>query len=216
MRKQRRNKSKKNVSNQALVPSPKGNLIPSQAKRIERTVLRLSGASFTNATGAGYAWFTVNSNVFGGSSPWTALSGLYMFVRPLYARVTVTASRATGTSDMPVVGFAATPDGNAVGTTSMNISTFEAPNCISHTLGPGREVSYTFRPYIAIAAYNTPTNGYVPMQCPRVSLNSLPLIYFGDILAGTPGVNLVTTANYLVAKIEFVFEFDTLDNANIQ
>lgn len=216
MRRKRSNKSNKNVSSQAIVPSPRGNLIPSQAKRIERTVLRISGANFTNATGAGYAWYTVNGSVFGGSSPWTALSGLYMFVRPLYARVTVTASRATSSTDMPLVGFAATPDGNAVGTTAMNLSTFEAANCMSRTIGPGQEVAYTFRPYIAVAAYNTPTNGYVPMQCPRVSLNSLPLIYFGDILVLTPGVVLTSSANYLVAKIEFVFEFDTLDNANIQ
>lgn len=217
MRRKRSNKSnKKNVSGQAIVPSPRGNLIPSQAKRIERCVLRTSGAIVTNATSAGYSWYTVNSNVFGLASPWTALSGLYMFVRPLYVRVTVTASRATSSTDMPLVGFAATPDGNAVGTTSMSISTFEAPNCISRTLGPGQEVAYSFRPYIAVAAYNTPTNGYVPMQCPRVSLNSMPLIYFGDILFSTPGVTLTSTANYVSIKLEFVFEFDTLDNANIQ
>lgn len=177
MRRKRSNKSnKKNVSGQAIVPSPRGNLIPSQAKRIERCVLRTSGAIVTNATSA----------------------------------------RATSSTDMPTVGFAATPDGNAVGTTSMSISTFEAPNCISRTLGPGQEVAYSFRPYIAVAAYNTPTNGYVPMQCPRVSLNSMPLIYFGDILFSTPGVTLTSTANYVSIKLEFVFEFDTLDNANIQ
>jgi hypothetical protein len=138
-----------------------------------------------------------------------------MFVRPVLAKVTVTASRSTGSSDNPVVGFASTPDGAAVGTTSMNISTFEAPNTVSKSLPPGQEVSFTFRPYIAIAAYNTPTNGYVPMQCPRVSLNSLPRIYFGDILLLTPGVVITSTGNYIQVKVEYVMEFDTIDNSNI-
>lgn len=215
-RKNTRTQRKKNVTNQTMVPNPRGNLIPSQAKRLERVVLRFSGASVTNATAAGYSWLTVDSTLFAGASPWTALAGLYMFVRPLFARVTITACRATGTADNPVVGFAATPDGSTVGTTAMTLSTFEAPNCITRTLGPGQETAYTFRPYIAVAAYNTPTNGYIPMICPRVSLNSLPKVYFGDVLLLTPGVNLVSTANYITGRIEFVCEFDTIDNANIQ
>ncbi len=216
MRKRQSRNPKKNVSQQSIVPTPKGNLIPSQAKRVERAVLRLSGASFTLATASGYAYFTIDSTVFSGASPWTALSNLYMFVRPLYARITVTSCRATGTSDNPIVGFAATPDGVPVGTVSMSLNTFEAPNCISRALGPGKEESYSFKPYVAIAAYNTPANGYIPMVCPRVSINSLPRIYFGDILLLTPGVNITTTANYVSVKVEFVFEFDTIDNANIQ
>lgn len=216
MRKRQSRQPKKNVSQQSLVPVPRGNLIPSQAKRVERTMVRLSGASFNLATSSGYAWITIDSTLFASSSPWTALSNLYMFVRPLYVRVTVTAARSTGTSDNPVVGFVATPDGTQVGTTAMNISTFEAPNCITRTLGPGKEESYSFRPHVAIAAYATPTNGYIPLPCPRVSLNSLPRIYYGDVLMLTPGVNLTTTASYVQVKVEFVFEFDTIDNGNIQ
>lgn len=204
------------VASQSLVANPRGNLIPSQAKRVERAVIRLSGASFTNATTSGYSWFTIDSTTFSSASPWTALSNLYMFVKPLYCRVTITANRATGTSDNPVVGFVATPDGAQVGTTSMNISTFEAPNCVSKALGPGQEVSYCFKPYIAVAAYNAPTNGYIPMVAPRISINSLPRVYYGDILMLTPGVNLVTTGNYIQVKVEHVFEFDTIDNSNIQ
>lgn len=217
-RKSNRNKQSKasNLAKQSLVPVPRGPLIPSSAKRVERAVIRLSGASFTNATSSGYSWFTIDSTTFSAASPWTALSALYMFVKPLYTRVTVTACRATGTSDNPVVAFVATPDGNAVGNTSMNISTFECPTAVTRALGPGQEVSYSFRPYVEVAAYNTPTNGYIPMECPRVSINSLPKVYYGDILMLTPGVNLVTTANYIQVKIEHVFEFDTIDSANIQ
>lgn len=210
------NKSRSSKSQQSLVPVPRGNLLPSSAKRVERTVLLLSGASVTNATGPGYSWFTIDSTSYSAASPWTALSSLYMFVRPLYTRVTVTACRATGTSDNPFVSFVPTPDGVAVGSTSINISTLEAPTSRKFSLGPGKDVSYTFKPHVAIAAYNTPTNGYLPMICPRLSINSLPRIYYGDILFATPGVNLVSTANYIQIKIEHVFEFDTIDNANIQ
>lgn len=212
-----RNSRKPNkAANQSLVANPRGNLIPSQAKRVERAVYRNSGAAVTNGTTAGYSWLTIDSTSFASASPWTALSNLYMFVRPLYCKVTVTANRATGSADNPVVGFAATPDGVAVGTTAMNINTFEAPNCVSKSLGPGQEVSYYFKPYVAVAAYNTPSNGYMPMVCPRLSINSLPRIYYGDILFLTPGVVLTSSANYIQIRIEHVFEFDTIDNANIQ
>ena len=113
------------------------------------------------------------------------------------------------------MGFVATPDGAAVGTTAMNISTFEAPNVMTKTLPPGVEVSYPFNAYVAIAAYNTPTNGYVPMKAPRVSINSMPRIYFGDVLLLTPGVVITTSANYIQLKVEYVMEFDTIDNTNI-
>lgn len=216
MSRKNRTQRKKNVRNQTTVPVPRGVLIPSQQRRQERAVFRFSGASVTNATTAGYSFFTIDSATFANASPWTALSNLYMFVRPLYAKITVTACRATSSSDNPIIGFAATPDGVPVGTTAMNVSTFEAPNCISKSLGPGQEVSYSFKPYVAIAAYQTPVNGYIPMVCPRVSTNSLPRIYFGDILLLTPGVTLTTSANYIQGRVEFVFEFDTIDNANVQ
>lgn len=214
----RRNKRSKkaNVQAKTLVTIPRGPVIPSQVPRRERLIARYSGASFNLATGSGYSWLTLDSTQFSIASPWTALSDLYMFVRPLGCRVTITASRSTGSSDNPVVGFVATPDGAAVGTTAMNISTFEAPNVMTKTLPPGVEVSYYMEAYVAIAAYNTPTNGYVPMKAPRVSINSIPRIYFGDILLLTPGVNITTSANYVQLKVEYVMEFDTIDNANRQ
>lgn len=206
-----------NVSSQSLVPRPSGPLMPSSAKRVERTTLRFSGASVTNATTSGYSFFRIDSNLWTSSSPWAQLSALYMFVRPLYARITVTASRSTGSTDNPVVAFVPTPDGSVVGSTSMNISTFESATGRTHTLGPGQEVSYTFEPYIAQSAYaSAVSSGYFPLRAPRLSLNSLPLVYFGDLLLLTPGVNLVTSANYIQMKLEFVFEFDTLDCTNVQ
>lgn len=205
------------VSSQSLVPRPGRPLIPSSAKRVERTTVRFSGANVTNATSAGYAYYRVDSNLWTSSSPWAQLQALYMFVRPLYARLTVTASRATGTSDNPVVAFVPTPDGQPVGSASLNLNTFESPTGRTHTLGPGQEVSYTYEPFIAQSAYaSAVASGYFPLRCPRLSLNSLPLVYYGDLLILTPGVNLNTTANYCQFKLEFVFEFDTLDALNVQ
>lgn len=212
----KKNPNNNTVSSQSLVPVPKGPLIPSSAKRIERLVQRFSGASFTNATTAGYSYFTIDSTQYASASPWNALSGLYMFVKPLYVRVTLTACRATSTSDNPSVAFVPTPDGNPVASASMNISTFESPTSVSKTLGPGEEVSYTFKPYVLVSAYAPVANGYISMQCPRVNINSLPRIYYGDILMLTPGVNLVSTANYIQAKLEYVMEFDTIDSSLIQ
>lgn len=214
-RKSKRARNQSGKKDQTLVSIPKGPKIPSQVPRQERLVARYSGASFTLATSAGYAWLTIDSTQFAVASPWTALSNLYMFVRPIGCKVTLTASRSTGSGDNPVVGFVATPDGAAVGTTAMNISTFEAPNVMTRTLPPGVETSYSFDAYVAIAAYNTPTNGYVPMRAPRVSINSIPRIYFGDVLLLTPGVTITSTANYVQVKIEYVMEFDTLDNTNV-
>jgi hypothetical protein len=54
------------------------------------------------------------------------------------------------------------------------------------------------------------------MKAPRVALNSMPRIYFGDILLLTPGVTITSTANYITLKVEYVMEFDTIDNANVQ
>lgn len=212
----RARKSQSGTKGQTIVSIPRGPKIPSQVPRQERLIARYSGASFTLATSAGYAWLTIDSTQFAVASPWTALSNLYMFVRPIGCKVTITSSRSTGSSDNPVVGFVATPDGAAVGTTAMNISTFEAPNVMTRTLPPGQEVAYSYDAYVAIAAYNTPTNGYVPMRAPRVSINSIPRIYFGDLLLLTPGVTITSTGSYIQVKIEYVMEFDTLDNSNIQ
>lgn len=206
-------KGKRNaVAQQSLVPVPRGALMPSSAKRVERTVARFSGASVTNATSSGYSFFKMDSNLWSASSPWNQLAALYMFVKPLYLRVTVTACRATGTSDNPFIAFVPTPDGTPAGTTSMNINSFEGPTGRTHTLGPGQEVCYTFEPYIASTAYaSAVASGYFPIKCPRLSLNNLPIVYYGDLLIATPGVNLVTSGNYIQFKLEFVYEFDTLD-----
>lgn len=184
--------------------------------RIERLTARYSGSSFTLATTAGYAYMTISSARFTEASPWTQLAALYMFIRPLYARVTITSCRATGTADNPIVCFAPTPDGQAVASASMNLNTFETPVGRTVTLPPGRGISYSYKPYIAVAAYNTPSNGYIPMICPRVSTNSLPIVYFGDLLLLTPGVTITTTANYIQLKIDFVFAFDTIDSSLTQ
>lgn len=190
--------------------------MPSSAKRIERTVARYSGANFTLATSSGYSYFPITSARFSESSPWTQLSALYMFIRPVGVKVSVTSSRSTGTGDNPVIAFVPTPDGQPVGSAALNLNYFEAATGKTMTLPPGVPVSYFYDAYVAVAAYNTPTNGYIPMKAPRVNVNSLPLVYFGDILLLTPGVNIVTTANYIQVKLEWVFEFDTLDSQNTQ
>lgn len=190
--------------------------MPSSAKRIERTTARYSGASFTLATGAGYSYFPITSARFSESSPYTQLAALYMFIRPLGVKVSITAARSTGTGDNPVVGFVPTPDGQAVGSASMNLSTFEAATGRTMTLPPGVPVTYYFDGYVAVAAYNTPTNGYIPIKAPRMNLNSLPIVYYGDVLLLTPGVTITSTANYVQVKLEWIFEFDTLDSTNIQ
>lgn len=214
--KRTRNAQKQSKSSNALVSIPRSPLTPSFTRRRERLTARYSGASVTLATGAGYSWFTIDSTRFVDASPYTALANLYMFMRPIGVKVTVTAARSTGTSDNPFIGIVATPDGIAVGSTSMNISTFEAPNVWTRTCPPGVEISYYLDAYVALAAYNTPSNGYVPLKSPRVSINTAPRIYFGDLLIATPGVTLTTTANYLQIKLEYVVEFDTIDNANVQ
>lgn len=219
-KKQRRNRKQSNrkssAQSQSLVPAGPARTIPSMRTRVERLVARYSGGGFTLATTSGYAYFSITSARFSEASPWTQLSALYMFIRPLYARVTITSCRATGTSDNPSVCFAPTPDGQPIGSASMNLNTFETPVGRTLSLPPGRGVSYSYKPYIAVAAYNTPSNGYIPMICPRVSKDSLPVVYFGDILLLTPGVNITTTANYIQMKVEYVFAFDTLDSSLTQ
>lgn len=219
--KQRRNrkqnrKSRSTVQSQSLVPAGPARTIPSMRVRVERLVARYSGSSFTLATTAGYSYISLTSARFSEASPWTQLAALYMFIRPMYARVTITSCRATGTSDNPIVCFAPTPDGQPIGSASINLNSFETPVGRTVTLPPGRGVSYVYKPYIAVAAYNTPTNGYIPMQAPRMSKDSLPVVYFGDILLSTPGVTITTTANYIQLKVEFVFAFDTLDSSLTQ
>lgn len=216
-RRNNNNKSKQSrIRQQALVSIGRGPYIPSSAKRVERIVTRYSGASFTNATTSGYSYFTFDSSKFTDASPWTQLAALYMFVRPIALKVTITACRATGTSDNPVVCFAPTPDGNPVASAAMNLSYFECPTGKTYTLGPGQEVSYVYKAYALQALYAPVANGYASVPAPRCSLASLPRIYFGDVMLSTPGVNIVTSANYIQVKAEYVLEFDTLDSTNIQ
>ena len=180
------------------------------------TTLALSGANTTGATSAGYAWYTISSAAWTSSSPWTQLAALYDFVRPLGAKATVAYCRATGTSDNPRVVFVPTPDGTPVGNAGMNISTLEAATGKGYTLGPGEEVSFWYQPKVAVAVYATPTNGYMSVAPGKLSLDSLPITYYGDILFSTPGVTLTSTANYVSIKIEFVFEFSVLKPTNVQ
>lgn len=217
-RRRKSNKANKGSSQrtQTLVSVPRGPRMPSSAKRIERIQARYSGANFTLATGAGYSYMSFTSARFSEASPWTQLAALYAFVRPICLKLTVTSARSTGTADNPVVCFAATPDGQPVGSASLSLNTFETPNGVTKTLGPGIPVSGVFDAYIAVAAYSTPSNGYIPMRCPRISLNSLPVVYYGDILLLTPGVTITTTANYVQIKAEYIMEFDTLDSSNTQ
>ncbi len=175
-----------------------------------------SGAATTGATTAGYSWLTIDSTLFNSSSPWTQLAALYNFVRPVGAKVTVAYCRATGTSDNPRVGFAQTPDGTPVGNAGMNLSTFESALCKSYTCGPGEEFSAWFPAKVQMAVYAPTTNGYQAINPGRLNLNSLPRVYFGDILFFTPGVVLTSTGNYVSIKIEFIFEFSVLEPTNIQ
>ncbi len=174
-----------------------------------------SGASVTNATSAGYSWLTIDSTLFSGASNWSQCAALYNFVRPIGVKATVAYCRATASSDNPRIGFAQTPDGTPVGSTAMNISTFESTLCKSYTCGPGEEFSSWMPAKVQIAVYSPVSNGYMSAAPGRLNVNSLPRIYFGDLLFFTPGVNLTTTANYVSWKLEFVFEFSVLDPQNI-
>ena len=98
----------------------------------------------------------------------------------------------------------------------MNISTLESATGKGYTLGPGEEVSFWYTPKVAVAVYATPSNGYMSVSPGKLSLDSLPITYYGDILFFTPGVILTSTANYVSIKIEFVFEFSVLKPTNIQ
>ncbi len=180
------------------------------------TTLCASGASVTNATSSGYSWITIDSTLFTGSSPWTQLATLFNFVRPIGVKATVAYCRATSSTDNPRIGFVHTPDGTPVGTTAMNISTFESALCKSYTCGPGEEFSHWYPAKVQMAVYAPSLNGYQAITPGRLNLNSLPRVYFGDLLFFTPGVVLTSTANYVSIKLEFVFEFSVLEPRNIQ
>ena len=169
----------------------------------------------TNATTSGYAYLTVDSTLYSSASNWSQLSNLYNFVRPIGVKITVTYCRATSSSDNPRVGFAQTPDGNPLGTAAMNLNTFESSLCKSYTAGPGQELVNWMPAKVQMAVYAPTINGYMSASPGKLNVNSLPRIYYGDILFFTPGVNLNATANYVSYKLEFVMEFSVLDPLNI-
>ncbi len=174
-----------------------------------------SGASVTNATSAGYSWLTIDSSLYSAASNWSQLAATYNFVRPVGVRITVAYCRATSSTDNPRIGFAQTPDGTPVGTTSMNISTFESSLCKAYNCGPGEEVVGYMPAKVQLAVYAPVSNGYMSVTPNRLNINSLPRIYYGDLLFFTPGVVLTSTANYVSWKLEFIMEFSVLDPQNI-
>lgn len=201
---------------------PSGYTVPStlsirnnQKVRAVTTVL-LTGGNVTPATTTGYAWITITSGLWTSSSPWTQLAALYQFVRPLGCRVSVTFNRATGNTDNPRMSFVPTPAGTPVGSLGMSLSTLESPSGRSFVGGPGQTLTGNFDPYISIAAFNTVANGYQVSKPGYLNLNSLPLVYYGDILFFTPSINLSTVTAYVTIKIEFIHEFFLLDPANTQ
>ena len=154
--------------------------------------------------------------MFTAASPWTQLVALYNFVRPIGVKATVAYCRATSSTDNPRVGFALTPDGTPLATTAMNISTFESSLCKSYTCGPGEEFTFWYPAKVQMAVYAPTTNGYQAIAPGRLNVDSLPRVYYGDLMFFTPGVVLTSTANYVSIKLEFVFEFSVLDPKNVQ
>lgn len=191
-----------------------GNRIPQplQNTRPYRCTLRamLTGGNVTPATSTGYAYLIITSSLFSSASAYNQLAALFMQMKVIGARAIVTFNRATGTTDNPRVAFIPTPDGQAVGNLGMNLSTFESPIGQAFTGGPGQQVGFRYKPFVSVAAYNTVSNGYVVMPAPKVSVRSLPLIYFGDILFYTPGVLLTSVTQYVQIQLEFDIEFSLL------
>ena len=176
------------------------------------TTVILTGGNVTPATTTGYSYLTVSSGLWSSSSPWTQLIALYQFVRPLGCRISVTFNRATGNTDNPRVTFVPTPAGNAVGNLGMNLSTFEASLGRSFTGGPGQTVSFNSDPSVLVSVYNTVSNGYMAQEPGTLSVSSLPLVYYGDLLLYTPGILLSSVTQYVQIKIEFSYEFSVLAN----
>ncbi len=180
---------------------------------IYKTTLLLTGGNMTPATTTGYSYTSITSNLWTSTSPWTQLAALYMFCRPIACNIVVTANRATGTTDNPVISIIPTPDGNPVGNLGMNLSTLEASGSIPINMGPGVSVRRALSPYVQQALFNTVISGYQAIKPGRLSLSSLPLVYYGDICLYTPGVNVSTVTNYVQIRVDFVFEFSVLKNS---
>lgn len=218
----RRNSNSRRRTNRNSQDSQKaasGTYVPSslslrntQKARYVTTVI-LTGTNVTPATTTGYAYLTVTSGLWTSSSPWTALDSLYQFVKPDCARISVTFNRATGSSDNPRVSFVPTPDGNAVGNLGMNLSTLESATGRSFVGGPGQTIAFNCEPAVLLSAYNTVSNGYMSVRPQRLSTANLPLVYYGDLLLYTPGINLSLVPQYIQIKIEFAFQFEVLTTA---
>ncbi len=196
--------------------SPGAGLMTLNSKPVIYTVtVQGSGASVNNATTSGYSWITIDSTLYSGASNWSQLAALYNFVRPIGVKATVAYCRATSSSDNPRVGFAQTPDGTPVGSASMSLNAFESSLCKSYTCGPGEEFSAWLPARVQLAVYAPTLNGYMSVAPGRLNVNSLPRIYYGDMLFLTPGVVLTSSANYVSWKLEFVMEFSVLDPQNL-
>jgi hypothetical protein len=192
----------------SIVPSTLS-LRNSQKCRFTLTTL-LTGANFTPATTVGYAYRTITSNDFSLASGYAELAALFSLVRPLGCKATVTFNRATGNNDNPRVAFIPSPAGFGAGNLAMNLNTLEAATGRGYTCGPGERVIGYYKPYVSIAAYNTLANGYVTMPAGTLSLASMPIVYFGDVLLSTPSVNVTSVTAYVSLHIEFDFEFSVL------
>jgi len=134
-------------------------------------------------------------------------------VRPLGVTIEVTYNRATGTTDNPRVSFVPTPSGAPVGNLGMNLSTFESALGKNVSGGPGTICSFRCPPSVLVALYNSVINGYMAMRPGALTISSLPLVYYGDLLFYTPGILLSSVTNYVTIKIKFDFEFSVLTSA---
>lgn len=203
----RRNRNQSQNSDNQTLTIPRS--INGQRARYHTTVT-FTGGNVTPATTTGYAYLVVSSSLWTSSSPWTQLAALYQFVRPLGASIEVTFNRATGTTDNPRVAFVPTPAGTPVGNLGMNLSTFESALGKNVSGGPGTICSFRCSPSVLVALYNTVISGYMSMRPGALTISSLPLVYYGDLLLYTPGILLSSVTNYVTIKIKFDFEFSVL------
>lgn len=211
-RRNRKNKNKKSKSNN---PSATTNEVvpirpPNSQKLRVRLNVMLTGTNVTPATTAGYAYLPVTSGLFASASGYAQLAALFLKLKPIKVTTRITFNRATGTTDNPRVAFAPTPDGQPVGNLGMNLSTFESPLACQAVGGPGVTIVQSDPAMIALAVYNTVSNGYQMQRPQALSVRTMPLVYYHDVLFYTPGINLTTVANYVQIYLSFDLEFSCL------
>jgi len=210
----RKKRNQKNQSKQSAQSSAALEVVPrrpvnSQALRVELAVM-FTGTNVTPATTTGYAYLAVTSSLWSSASGYPQLAALFLKVKPIKVLSRVTFNRATGTTDNPRVAFAPTPDGQPVGNLGMNLSTFESPLAAQAVGGPGVTIAQSDPAMIAVAVYNTVSNGYQMQRPSALSIRTLPLTYFHDILFYTPGISLASVPNYVQIQLLFTFEFSCL------